>query len=318
MNHGRVQIGTLDTHPHSGNAHPAPTNASPDSPVTVRSSPIVHLGVAARLARSVTTDPARTPNRSANILRTERLTLRALRTEDRDEFIRVFALSRAHLETFCPLGRRDADSSHDRRGDDVFERQLALSEGAAATGHACRLVAFDSDGRLVGGFNVNDISRGLEHAGELVFWLSADAQRRGYATEGLRAIVSHAFADLPHGLGLHRLVALIAPANEPCRRLATRVGLAVCPNSAPAMLTLNDRKVAHDVYQIFADIGAAIETEPPSTIGARRGVVEGKPSIAESIFGRGLLSILRTESCSHVPHGADQSADPSAPTDLAR
>lgn len=285
-------------HAGSSGRSPVDDRGLNNAAVRVRPDLMAGLGVAARLAR-LTLQPAAPIGvaKSGRSLRTERLVLRAMVAGDRLEFLRVLRVSRGHLTEFCPLGSADATSD-----EQVFERQLALSIAAERTGwadggggggwggRACRLIALDADGRIVGGFNVNDIERGLEHTGELVFWLSADVQRRGYAEEGVRALMELAFADLPLGLGLHRASALIAPGNEPCRRLARKVGLRLGTASAPVELVLGDRRVAHDVYEAFATVGAM---EPERAENGH--VVEGKPSIGAEVFGRGLLSILRTE-----------------------
>jgi RimJ/RimL family protein N-acetyltransferase len=268
------------------------TNTPSGGPVTVRADLMARLGVAARVARSIPTAASTTLPTFSGVIRTQRLTMRPLCAADRAEFLRVLRVSRGHLAAFCPLGSDDATTD-----EQIFARQLALSEGAVRTGRACRLGAFDKDGRLIGGFNVNDICRGLEHSGELVFWVSADSVMRGYAEEGTRALMAHAMADLPAGLGLHRLIALIAPANDGCRKLARKIGLGLCSSAATVELRINGAIVTHDVYEAFAAVGQGTGLE---TTDATH-VVEGKPSIAEELFGRGLLSVLRTE-------GADAAA----------
>jgi RimJ/RimL family protein N-acetyltransferase len=272
--------------------------------VTVRPDLVARLGVAARLVRSATDRSAE--GLAARELHTRRLKLRTLRAGDQEEFHRVLRLSKGHLWEFCPLGYRDEHGLWEEREDHVFRHQLTLSRGALGTGRACRLAAFDADGRLVGAFNINDISRGLEHTGELVFWVSADAQRRGYAEEGLRAVMAHAFADLPEGLGLHRLVAMVAPANEACRRLARKVGLELSVRTPPVELVLGERRVMHEVYEAFASIGGGA---PDATI-LHNHVVEGKPSIAENVFGRGLMTILGTEAAARSHARLDPTDDP--------
>ncbi|HMN42416.1 MAG TPA: GNAT family protein [Phycisphaerales bacterium] len=256
--------------------------------VTVRPDLLRRLGVAARLAAAPSAPTA------PLTLRTERLHLRPLELRDHAEFLRVIRLSRRHLDEFCPLSNREpsqpAETDHE-----LFERQLALAEGAAHTGRAWRAFAFDQGNRIVGAFNINDITRGLEHTGELVFWLSADATRRGYALEGVRAVTDLALRDLPTGLGLCRLIALIAPGNDACLRLARKAGFTLNTGAPPANLRLGGRDVAHTIFQIFADIDPAAATAGS----AHAGLVEGKPSIASNLFGRGLLSILRTESEPH-------------------
>jgi RimJ/RimL family protein N-acetyltransferase len=263
--------------------------SSAGSDVTVRSNLLRHLGVAARLAAPIVNSAA------ALSIRTPRLLLRPLELHDSAEFFRVVRLSRRHLEEFCPLSNREPTEAPES-DEDLFERQLAMARGAAATGRAWRAFAFDSDRRIVGAFNINDITRGLEHTGELVFWLSADATRRGYAIEGVRATVEHALRDLPGGIGLCRVVALVAPGNEPCLRLIKKSGFSLDTTAPLANLRLNGRDVPHSVFEIFAKL------DPIASIVAAPhvGVVEGKPSIAQALFGRGLLSILRTESEPHA------------------
>lgn len=251
-------------------------------PVTVRAELMARLGIAVRVARIGTGKAIE--SRAGGNMHTARLTLRPLRAEDRAEFLRVLRLSRTSLDGMCPLG------TGEEVGDgEVFERQLALSDGAVRTGKACRLVAIDTDGRIVGGFNINDITRGLEHAGELVFWLSADARKLGYGEEGVRATLEHAMADMPRGLGLHHILAYVSPDNEPCRRLMRKIGMRLSTAGASVQLRIGTRLIDHDTYELFASVA------PTAERGTMGHVVEGKPSIAEDLFGRGLLSILRTE-----------------------
>lgn len=213
------------------------------------------------------------------LLRTQRMILRPLRSADRPEFLRVLATSREHLRRFCPL----ADPTRPSQSDaDIFERQLDLAMGAQATGRAWRAAAFDIEGRLVGGFNLNDLSRGLEHTAELVVWTSAPCAGKGYGAEGAQAVLNHAFADAPQGLGLHRISALIAPDNTPCLALARKAGFKRSARQTIELL-LGGERIAHNVYEAFAPV-------PPAAP-----VVESKPSMGQAVFGTGLLSILRTE-----------------------
>src|SRR5207247_2590519 len=92
--------------------------------------------------------------------------------------------SREHLARFCPLTKGQAGAETE---DELFERHLSLSDAALATGRAWRRIAVTADGRLAGGFCVNDISRGLENSGELVFWVGAECAGRGLGSEGVRA-----------------------------------------------------------------------------------------------------------------------------------
>lgn len=208
------------------------------------------------------------------VFRTRRLTLRPWWAGDRAEFLRVLEVSREALARSCPLWTLNAPG-----GEQAFDRQLALSQAAMRSGRGLRLIALDERGRIIGGFNVNDISRGLEHRGEITAWIASDAHNHGYATEGLLGLLEHAFADLPSGLGLHRVTGLIAPDNAPCLTLAKKVGLAL-GGQPPVDLVVDGHLKAHDVYEAFAPIF---------------GVVEPKPSLDPVRIDRALSTILRTE-----------------------
>lgn len=55
---------------------------------------------------------------------------------------------------------------------------------------------------------------------EIGWHLARSAWGRGYATEGARPLLPHAW-----GLGLHQVVAMIVPVNQPSIRLAERLGM---------------------------------------------------------------------------------------------
>jgi ribosomal-protein-alanine N-acetyltransferase len=73
---------------------------------------------------------------------------------------------------------------------------------------------------LAGVININEIVWGTFLSGYLGYYAFVPYTGRGYMTEGLRAVVSHAFRRLR----LHRLEANIQPDNEPSRRLVQRLG----------------------------------------------------------------------------------------------
>ncbi len=215
---------------------------------------------------------------SPSDLRGERLLLRPLRPADRREFMRIAALSRQHLARFCPLhkvGETDAM---------LFERHLSLTDAAERTGRAWRRVIVLNDGRLAGAVNINDLSRGLEHTGEINWWVSADCLGRGVATEAVRLTTAFALDDLPHGLGLTTLRALITRDNDASRRLASACGFQRQPWTPPVQLNLGGRWTAHDTFVRYATL------PQPAPAGA------GGPVLAcRRLLRAGLASILATE-----------------------
>ena len=185
-------------------------------------------------------------------LRTPRLTLRALRDTDRFEFFRVLALSRAHLGPASGV-------FHDGEADEqIFERKLALVRASDADGSAWRRIGVLDDGRIAGGFNLNAIQRGLTFEADANWWLSADQLAKGLATEAVSAMIYHAFADLPAGLGLHRVNAAIMPGNTASIRLAARVGL-IQAKGAKASIRLGDRWELHELYA-----RSVLDPQPPA------------------------------------------------------
>lgn len=261
-----------------------PAAADPAAAVQPPSKPdgLARLATAANLARVRPAHSFEVHN--PTIVRTERLLLRPLLETDRDEFVRVAAVNRRHLERTCPLWAPD---DHEARPESAFARQLALSNSALATGLAWRRVALDADGRIAGCVAINDIHRGLECTGEIVFWIGVEHSGNGLATELVRAALQVAFADLPRGLGLHRLTALVAPDNTPSRAIMRSGGFAVRPELVPVDLILAGRPSRHDAYAAYAPLA---EPSP-----ALRG-----PAGDARRLARALAGILHTEAAAQV------------------
>jgi [ribosomal protein S5]-alanine N-acetyltransferase len=169
------------------------------------------------------TRPPLTPPRPVEVLppgaiRTPRLLLRPLVASDREAFLALIDASREHLARFSELhlpGESDGA---------LFERQVRLTAEGEVTGRACRRMIVGPGGALLGACNFNAIRRGLSLEADLNWWLGAGHTGRGYASEAIGAMVRYALADLPDGLGLHRVLACIQEANSASIRLAERLG----------------------------------------------------------------------------------------------
>ncbi len=174
--------------------------------------------------------------------RTERLLLRPLREGDRAEFLRVIRESREHLAQFAALHRPgESDEA-------LFTRQVARADEGDRRSTAWRRAAFLDDGRLVGCFNLHSIERGLRFEADASWWLAADQLGRGFAGEGLHALLAHALRDLPRGLGLRRVRAMISPDNAESRRVALSCGMA--PAGRREILPVGSRWLPHDEFEI--------------------------------------------------------------------
>ncbi len=191
---------------------------------------------------------------SPSLIRTPRLVLRPLRTTDRAGFIRLVRDSSRHLAPFNPL-REPGESD-----DGLFERQLALTERGDRTGRAWRRMVVLEDGRLAGACNLIEVRRGISFDGDANWWLGREFVRQGYMTEALGAMIDFAFLDLPRGLGLTRIYAMIQPSNSRSRRLADRIGFAM--DGQRHSLHAGGRWDRHEEYSIHAPIVRRVQAPP--------------------------------------------------------
>lgn len=187
---------------------------------------------------------------STSMLRTARLVLRPMRASDREAYIRVVADSRAHLDAWMPLHEPgESDEA-------LFERQLRLTEQGDATRTAWRRIALLDDGQIAGAFNLTRIDRGLTAEADANAWVSARCAGRGIGVEGLQAMIDHALADLPVGLGLHRVTVGIRPGHAVSERLAARVGFVRQPKLR-SFLKVGGDWINHDIWVISSTLARA-------------------------------------------------------------
>lgn len=172
---------------------------------------------------------------------TGRMTLRPIRESDRGAFIDAVRASRVRLERWIPLN--NADESDDA----FFERQLTLCQTGDRQGTAWRRIGVLPSGEVVGGFNLNAIARGLQSSADMNWWIAEGFTRQGFAREGIRSTLCHAFEDLPGGLGLHTIHAGIAPENLASVRLALSLGFRQDPG-VQSYLRVGERWELHDIY----------------------------------------------------------------------
>ena len=178
--------------------------------------------------------------------RTARLHLRPLAEQDRSVFVRTIRENREHLDRFSALHLPEEDDNA------LFDRQLSLTNEGERTGRAWRRGIFTGEGAMIGACNLNAIRRGLVFEADANWWLAADAQGRGYATEALRALLLHSFRDLPEGLGLHRVLAGIQAENEPSRRLAMRLGFRLAGPDR-TYLHAGGKWDLHEMWEVFPE-----------------------------------------------------------------
>jgi RimJ/RimL family protein N-acetyltransferase len=100
---------------------------------------------------------------------------------------------------------------------------VADAERGAADGSSLTW-AIRVDGALVG---MIGLERRPAASAELGYWLGPGARGRGLMARAVAAVVDHAFAPEPAGLGLDRLVWHAYVGNWPSRRVAERAGFTI-------------------------------------------------------------------------------------------
>ena len=119
---------------------------------------------------------------------------------------------------------------------EAFARNLARFDGVA---HHSFVV--EADGQLAGVVNLTNVILGGFCSGYLGYYAFAGFEGRGLMTQGLNAVVRHAFKDL----GLHRVEANIQPGNLASIALARRCGFQL-EGYSPKYLKIGGRWRDHE------------------------------------------------------------------------
>lgn len=113
--------------------------------------------------------------------------------------------------------------------------------------HRTLLACRSDTGQIVGVFNITNIVMGPFRSAFLGYYAFAGHEHQGLMTDGLRAVVRHAFRTLK----LHRLEANIQPANTPSIALVKRCGFAH-EGFSPRYLKVAGRWRDHERWAIVA------------------------------------------------------------------
>jgi RimJ/RimL family protein N-acetyltransferase len=149
-------------------------------------------------------------------LETERMTLRHFTGADAEHLVALHG---------DPAVMRHIDDGRPVPRDVIVSRTLPciLREYRdLPAGHGCFAAHEKASGAFLGWFSLRPASsKGLDGGTEIGYRLLPSAWGRGYATEGARALVSKAFADL----GADRVVATTMTVNAASRRVMEKAGL---------------------------------------------------------------------------------------------
>jgi ribosomal-protein-alanine N-acetyltransferase len=145
----------------------------------------------------------------------KRIILRPPAAEDTAAWITVRGENRAHLEPYEPLWPSHCLSKS------FYARRLRRQAMEWQTGRGCAFLIFCREtGNLIGGANINNITRGAAQFASLGYWISKPCEGRGYMHEALSLILAYSFKTLK----LHRISASCLPHNVRSVNLLRRLG----------------------------------------------------------------------------------------------
>ena len=119
---------------------------------------------------------------------------------------------------------------------EAFARYLARFDGVAHHGFVV-----EAGGQLAGAINLTNVVMGALCSGYLGYYAFAGFEGRGLMTQGLGAVMRHAFKTL----GLHRVEANIQPGNAASIALARRCGFQL-EGYSPKYLKIGGRWRDHE------------------------------------------------------------------------
>ncbi|MFC4336167.1 GNAT family N-acetyltransferase [Salininema proteolyticum] len=158
---------------------------------------------------------------------------------DAPELARLASQNRDFLAPWEP--ERSGDYFTVRRQHRLIESALELAEAGTMLPH----VILDSDGGIAGRITLSGITRGAFYSCNAGYWVSADANGKGLATEAVAEMREIAFDDL----GLHRVQAETLPHNVASQRVLAKTGFQRI-GFAPEFLRIAGRWQDHVIYQV--------------------------------------------------------------------
>ncbi|MGH7438504.1 MAG: GNAT family N-acetyltransferase [Polyangiaceae bacterium] len=162
-------------------------------------------------------DPPAPPPLSARVV-TERLILRAPRTEDVAALRLVLRKNSAHLQPWSVTPAPGEDpASLTSVSRSVLRYRKEWKQGQA---YVLLITPRGNEREILGRVALGGIQRGAFLNAHLGYWIDAAHEGQGLMTEAVREATAFAFA----ALGLHRVQAAVMPRNQASHRVLEKVG----------------------------------------------------------------------------------------------
>ncbi len=155
----------------------------------------------------------------------------------------------------------------DPYGLDEARHYLETVQEAEALGNGVHWAVVDRDRpeHLLGQVALSGLGNGLSPTGEVGYWVHPDARRRGVATRAVRVVTRHALLGLDEGgLGLRRVLLLVAEGNTGSEGVARAVGFTRVGRDRDAARTGAGRVVDHLRFDLLAEEMDAAWAHPSS------------------------------------------------------
>lgn len=179
------------------------------------------------------------------VLKTDRLTLRALAPEDAAKLLRYAEENREWLAPWEPAHPRSYFTLEGQRNI------LLQCMDDRRQGSGVLLGVFENGGdtgELKGRLSIAGIIRGIWQNGFVGYSVAGCVAGKGYMTEALQRVVLYGFADL----GLHRLQASIIPRNAASLRVLEKCRFRY-EGRALRYLKINEVWEDHDIFALTVD-----------------------------------------------------------------
>lgn len=182
-------------------------------------------------------------------IETDRLVLRPAYAGDYPQWKFVRSRNYDYLKPFEPAWSAGCLSK------DFFERRVKrLTDDWNNDRTYAFVLIHKEEGSLIGGLNINNVSRGAANFGSLGYWLDESAQGQGYMTEAGFAVLGHAFSTLHFS----RMNAATLAHNQKSRTMLERLGFAE-EGFAQKYIQIDGRRQDHVLFGLNAEdfLGAA-------------------------------------------------------------
>jgi ribosomal-protein-alanine N-acetyltransferase len=179
---------------------------------------------------------------ATRVLETERLTLRAFEPGDNRSLCSLWERNRDRLRDNFP----GAVAQLADRGESADYIQARLADWSASRGFWYGIWE-RSEGTLIGQLHVKNVNQEVGRA-ELAYLLDRRSERKGFATEAVRRVVSMCFQELQ----LHKLFLRTIVGNERSATVAKRCGFVLEGTLRGEFLAAGQRRVDVHYFGLLA------------------------------------------------------------------